>query len=79
MDKYYLDVRTLAEEADRYFTLAGARISAVLARPSPAVCQPSSSGSSSNRRQGSTMCFYNARYGDRAHKCENSCLWKLGN
>ena len=80
MDKYELEIRALAEEADRYFTLTGARIAAVRAEPAPAARPPSSSGSSSGRRRRSgAMCFYHARYGDRAHKCEDPCSWKPGN
>ena len=80
MDKYDLDIRALAEEADRYFTLTGARISAVRAAPSPAINPPGPSSSSSGRRRRSgAMCFYHARYGDRAHKCENPCSWRPGN
>ena len=77
MDKYELEVRALAEEADRYFTLTGARIAAIRTEPSPAVSQPGS-GSGRRRRSGA-MCFYHARYGDRAHKCESPCSWKPGN
>ena len=80
MDKYDLDNHALAEEADRYLTLTGARISAVRAALSPAVNQPGPSSSVSGRRRRSgAMCFYHARYGDRAHKCENPCSWKPGN
>ena len=77
MDKYELEVRALAEEADRYFTLTGARIAAIRTEPSPAVSQPGSS--SGRRRRSGAMCFYHARYGDRAHKCESPCSWKPGN
>ena len=79
MDKYDLEIRMLAEEADRYFTLTGARIAAVRAAPSPAARRSSSSRSASDRRRSANWCFYHARFGDRAHKCETPCSWKPGN
>ena len=86
MDKYDMAVRPLAEEADRYFTISGARIAAVRAPPGRSAASASgpASGSSGNasgarRRGGNTMCFYHARYGDRAHKCESPCSYWPGN
>ena len=75
MDKYDLDVRPLAEEADRYFTISGARIAAVRAPPGRAAASAPGPAAGARRR----MCFYHARFGDQAHKCENPCSWRPGN
>ena len=70
MDKYDLKVRQLAEEADRFFTITGARVAAVRTAAPPAGPAP---------RRGGFYCYFHARFGERARKCESPCAYRPGN
>ena len=66
-DKYNLDVRALAKEADHFFSITGSRVSAVRAAP------PSTTSTRGRH------CFYHTKYGDQAKKCQSPCSYRPGN
>ena len=66
-DKSSLDLEQLAEEADKFFTSSGQRISAV---------QPSSRP---RRPPAGKMCFYHERFGDQARRCRPPCSYSPEN
>ena len=69
-DKTQLEIKALAEEADKFFSNNGARIQAVHTQPKAAATSAASAG---------RLCFYHARFGDKAKKCESPCSYRAGN
>ena len=66
-DKSGMSLESLAEEADKFFTSAGQRVSAV---QQPArTRKPPSSG----------LCFFHQRFGDQARRCRPPCSYRPGN
>ena len=67
-DKAGLSTAKLAEEADLFFTTAGQRISAVAA----AATASSRSSRSTGKKQ---LCFYHAKFGEKARRCRSPCSY----
>ncbi len=69
-----LTTRQLAEHADAYFTLSGARLN----QPSPLVGNVDVAAIDCNRQKhtktATSLCFYHRRYGKEAKRCtQNNC------
>ena len=71
------DLRALALEADKYFSSMGSRISTVAAQPMtvPQVPGLSADAEFVNAVSGRKLCFFHARFGNKARKCESPCQW----
>ena len=85
-DKADLPLDKLAEEADRFFSTAGQRISAVRPAQPPRPAPPARAHSravpphprpaavpKTPRPGAGTLCFYHATFGERAYRCRGPC------
>ena len=83
LDKYDLDLRALALEADMFFSTAGARINAVRAPAATAgrTQQPPPRSRAPPPRQLSHMdfCYFHRNFGKRARRCQSPCSYRPGN
>ena len=66
-DKSSLPLDKLADEADKFFTSSGQRVSAVRPASRP---RQSASGK---------LCFFHERFGDKARRCRAPCSYVPGN
>ena len=64
------DLRALALEADKYFSSMGSRISAV-----SSWMADDFEDTDINAISGRKLCFFHARFGNKAKKCEPPCQW----
>ena len=67
-DKSQFALKELAAEADKFFTSAGSRVSAVKTPAAP-----------KSRPAAPDLCFYHSRYGTQAKKCRAPCSYTPGN
>mgnify|MGYP006061944625 CR=1 FL=1 len=67
------DLRGLALEADRYFASMGSRISTVSRSSSRMASDPEDADISAI--SGRKLCFFHAKFGTKARKCEPPCQW----
>ena len=83
LDKYDLDLRALALEADMFFSTAGARINAVRA-PAAAAGRtqqppPRSRTPPPRRLNHMDFCYFHRNFGERARRCQSPCSYRPGN